>query len=312
MLQALRAHSTRFRAAQLSSEALSRCYSKRGDVDDKHNESLHVWGDDSSASVVEQPMIPWVRSVISGVALLRHPKYNKGLAFENDERDKLYLRGLIPPAVLSLETQIQRVMINVRGMATDLERYNYLMSLQDRNERLCYIVIRQNLEELLPVVHLPTVRQACGKYGLMFRSIPKGLFLTQLDEGKVRQVLKNWPERHVKVVMITDGELVGPAGDLGVHAVNAAISKLSLVTTIGGVTPGLCLPIMTDFGTNNEELLKSQFYVGLKHKRLTGDIPDQLMHELMDALEKRFGNHTMIFFEDMTYPNAQKLLSQYR
>lgn len=257
-------------------------------------------------------LIPWVRNVIGGVDLMRHPKYNKGLAFSEGERDRLYLRGLLPPAVLSLKTQMERVMINVRLKASDLERYGYLQSLQERNERLFFSVVREHFEELLPVIHLPTVRTACRKYGLMFKSLPRGLFLTQDDIGNVHQVLKNWPERRVKVVMITDGEQVGPAGDLGVHAVNAAISKLSLISAIGGISPSLTLPILVDFGTNNDELLKSQFYVGLRHRRITGDKADALMHELMDAIERRFGNNVMILFEDMKYQTAQKLLSQYR
>eukprot|EP00955_Chlamydomonas_euryale_P038749 351182-Chlamydomonas_euryale.AAC.4 len=51
--------------------------------------------------VAMRPTTPWVRQVISGVDLMRHPKYNKGMAFSDAERDRLYLRGLLPPAVLS-------------------------------------------------------------------------------------------------------------------------------------------------------------------------------------------------------------------
>ena len=35
--------------------------------------------------------------------------------------------------------------------------------------------------------------------------------------GRVFQILKNWPERRIKVVCITDGERVGALGDLGVQ-----------------------------------------------------------------------------------------------
>lgn len=45
-------------------------------------------------------------SVISGADLTRNPKYNKGLAFTEGERDRLYLRGLLPPAILSQDVQV--------------------------------------------------------------------------------------------------------------------------------------------------------------------------------------------------------------
>lgn len=45
------------------------------------------------------------------------PQYNKGLAFSQLERDRLYLRGLLPPAVLSQEVQAERVMTNIRRWA---------------------------------------------------------------------------------------------------------------------------------------------------------------------------------------------------
>jgi hypothetical protein len=48
-------------------------------------------------------------AVVSGVDIQRHPKYNKGLAFSDAERDQLYLRGLLPPAVLSQELQVHGI-----------------------------------------------------------------------------------------------------------------------------------------------------------------------------------------------------------
>jgi hypothetical protein len=85
-----------------------------------------------------RPTTPWVRQVISGVDLMRHPKYNKGLAFSEAERDRLYLRGLLPPAVLSQEVQLERAILNLRSKEDPLDKYTYLSSLQGRNERLFY------------------------------------------------------------------------------------------------------------------------------------------------------------------------------
>jgi hypothetical protein len=46
-------------------------------------------------------------------------------------------------------------------------------------------VLMEHFEELLPIVSTPTVREACRKYGLMFKSLPRGLFVTLEDRGRV-------------------------------------------------------------------------------------------------------------------------------
>lgn len=37
---------------------------------------------------------------------MRDPRYNKGLAFTDKERDAHYLTGLLPPVVLSQDVQV--------------------------------------------------------------------------------------------------------------------------------------------------------------------------------------------------------------
>ncbi|KAF8071093.1 ME6 [Scenedesmus sp. PABB004] len=297
-----------------------------------------------------RPTTPWVRQVISGVDLMRHPKYNKGLAFSEAERDRLYLRGLLPPAVLSQEVQLERAILNIRGKADPLDKYTYLASLQGRNERLFYRVLMEHFEELLPFVSVPTVRDACHKYGLMFKSLPRGLFVTLEDRGRVfrrapeqrgggrgagggprrrprharlssaarpgrrgaRRILKNWPERNVRVITVTDGERVGPLGDLGVQAIGVPISKLAMHTACGGVEPAMCMPVVFDVGTDNEDLLRSPLYVGVRHQRVRGDAYYQLLDEFLSAVRRRYGNTTLIHFSDMAYDNAAKLLNMYR
>eukprot|EP00775_Hariotina_reticulata_P006129 gene6129-6368_t len=252
-----------------------------------------------------RPTTPWVRQVISGVDLMRHPKYNKGLAFSESERDRLYLRGLLPPAVLSQEVQLERSILNIRSKADPLDKHAYLSSLQGRNERLFYRVLMEHFEELLPIVSTPTVREACRKYGLMFKSLPRGLFVTLEDRGRVFRILKNWPERNVRVIAVTDGERVGPLGDLGVQAIGVPISKLALHTACGGIEPATCMPVVFDVGTDNEDLLRSPLRVG-------GDAYYQLLDEFLTAVRRRYGNTTLIHFNDMAYDNAAKLLNMYR
>lgn len=50
----------------------------------------------------------------SGYTLLRDPHHNKGLAFTEKERDAHYLRGLLPPGVVSQDLQVCAVIASPR------------------------------------------------------------------------------------------------------------------------------------------------------------------------------------------------------
>lgn len=83
--------------------------------------------------------------------------------------------------------QANRALINVRNMANDLDRHSYLTALQERNESLFYKLLLDNIKELLPIVHMPTVSEYCAKYALMFRSLPRALFISLNDKGERRE-----------------------------------------------------------------------------------------------------------------------------
>ncbi|CAG9461624.1 unnamed protein product [Pedinophyceae sp. YPF-701] len=259
-----------------------------------------------------RPTIPWVRQVINGASLIRDCKYNKGLAFTESERDRLYLRGLLPPAVLSQRSQLARVMVNIRSMPSDLDKYSYLKSLQDRNERLYYRVLADNIEELLPVVHHPTVGQACERYGLMFKAVPRGLFLSLRDRGMIRNILKNWPERIVRMVVLTDGERVRGHGDLGIQGMGVAVARAGLYTACAGIVPHLTLPIVVDVGCNNASIRDGPFYVGERHTRPRGDEYYSFLDEVIAALRHRYGNNVIIQLEDFAEASTRRIMSVHR
>ncbi|CAL4895381.1 unnamed protein product [Urochloa decumbens] len=267
-----------------------------------------AYGEDRATE--EQLVTPWSFSVASGYTLLRDPRHNKGLAFSEAERDAHYLRGLLPPAHASQELQEKKIMHNLRQYTVPLQRYIAMMDLQERNERLFYKLLIDNVEELLPVVYTPTVGEACQKYGSIYRR-PQGLYISLKDKGKILEVLKNWPERSIQVIVVTDGERILGLGDLGCQGMGIPVGKLSLYTALGGVRPSACLPITIDVGTNNETLLNDEFYIGLRQKRATGQEYHELLEEFMTAVKQNYGEKVLTQFEDFANHNAFDLLAKY-
>jgi len=79
-----------------------------------------------------------LRSTSYGVDILHDPLWNKGTAFNYVERDRLGLRGLIPPMVKTLDEQKKRVNRHLENMATPEEKNMYLQDLANRNETLYF------------------------------------------------------------------------------------------------------------------------------------------------------------------------------
>ena len=245
-----------------------------------------------------------------GVKILHDPVRNKGTAFTDAERDELNLRGLLPPRVHSMAVQELRVLANIREKTSDLEKYLYLIALQDRNENLFYRVVMNNIEEMMPLIYTPTVGKACQEFQHIYRR-PRGFYVTMEDKGKIKEILKNWPHKDARIIVVTDGERILGLGDLGADGMGIPIGKLSLYTACAGIPPTQCLPVMFDVGTNNEELLNDPLYNGLERRRVRGKEYDELFAEFIDAAKEVFPG-ILIQIEDFGNTNAFRLLKQYR
>lgn len=245
-----------------------------------------------------------------GVKLLHDPVRNKGTAFTEAERDLLGLRGLLPPRVCTVAEQEQRVMGNLRSKATDLERYLFLVSLQDRNETLFYRVVINNIEEIMPLIYTPTVGKACQQFNHIYRR-PRGLYISLRERGRVRDILRNWPHPDARVIVVTDGERILGLGDLGAAGMGIPIGKLSLYTACAGIEPTHCLPVMLDVGTNNEGFLTDPLYLGLEQYRERGPAYDELVEEFVQAAQEVFPD-ALVQLEDFGNRNAFRLLARYR
>lgn len=246
----------------------------------------------------------------TGFSLIRDPALNKGTAFTVEEREILGLSGLLPPRVHTIDEQVERVLYNLRKKPTDMERYIFLTSLQDRNKTLFYRVLLDNIEDLMPIVYTPTVGQACLEYGHIFRR-PRGIYITAEDKGKVVDLLGNWPRKDIRIIVVTDGERILGLGDLGADGMGIPVGKLALYSACGGIHPSLSLPITIDVGTNNETLLNDPLYIGRKHPRIRGEEYEDLIEEFVMAVQQVFPG-ALIQFEDFANKNAFHLLQKYR
>lgn len=247
---------------------------------------------------------------LTGSQLLTNPLYNKGTAFSERERDALGLAGLLPPRVFTLEEQVERSLSAVRRKPDALEKYIYLVNLQNRNETLFYRLVIDHIEEFVPIIYTPTVGQACMEYGAIYRR-PRGMFISLRERGRVAEILRHWSNPDVRLIVVTDGERILGLGDLGALGMGIPVGKLSLYTACAGLHPSYCLPIALDVGTDNAALHAGAAYIGLKEKRARGAEYDAFIAEFIGAVKKVFPR-ALLQWEDFGNSNAFRLLRTYR
>ena len=245
-----------------------------------------------------------------GFDLLRDKTLNQAIAFGRRDRDRLGLRGLLPYEVATSREMVQRVMTNLERLPRDIDRYVQLSALQERNERLFYRTVIAHVERILPLIYTPTVGEACREFSLIATD-PKGIFITPADRGHIRRILSHWPQRDIRVIVVTDGQRILGLGDLGANGMGIPIGKLAIYTACAGIDPTACLPVTLDVGTNNEELRHDVLYLGYPRRRLEGKAYFDLIDEFVKAVQSRYPD-ALIQFEDFLTPNAYALLNKYR
>ncbi|MEK4672244.1 MULTISPECIES: oxaloacetate-decarboxylating malate dehydrogenase [Bacillus] len=253
-----------------------------------------------------------LETTLRGAEVLSTPLLNKGVAFKQNEREELGLKGLLPPAVLTLEEQARRAYEQFSSQPDDLLKNVYLTALHDRNEVLFYRILTDHLREMLPIVYTPTVGVAIQRYSHEYRK-PRGVYLSINDPSGIEEAFTNIgaTAENIDLVVVTDGEGILGIGDWGVGGINIAIGKLAVYTAAVGIDPSRVLPVILDVGTNREELLNNPFYIGNRHPRITGEAYDEFIDTFVQAVNKQFPK-ALLHWEDFSSRNARKILDKYR
>jgi malic enzyme len=248
---------------------------------------------------------------LRGNALVQNPMLNKSSAFTVRERSALGLEGLLPTQVNSIEEQARRVYPRIHRIRHSLDKYVALAALQDRNEHLFHRVLWEHLEEFMPIVYTPTVGLATANFSQVFER-GRGLWITPDMKGRIRDVLqKAVSQRYVALMVVTDNEAILGIGDQGAGGMAISVGKLALYTACAGIHPASVLPVSLDVGTDNQELLNDQLYLGWRHPRLRGRDYEALLEEFVMTIAECYPG-AVVQWEDFSKDNALRILDRFR
>ncbi|KAI4121259.1 MAG: hypothetical protein LQ347_006913, partial [Umbilicaria vellea] len=247
---------------------------------------------------------------LTGTALLRSPYLNKGPAFPLSERKEFKLHGLLPPNVQTLEEQVERAYQQYSSRSNDLAKNTFMTSMKEQDEVLYYKLIHDHLKEMFSVIYTPTEGDAIQNFSRLFRR-PEGCFLNIEDPERVEENLAQWGDpEDIDYIVVTDGEEILGIGDQGVGGILISIAKLVITTLCAGIHPSRTLPVVLDCGTDNEELLNDELYLGLRKPRIRGKEYDDFVDTFVQSARKLYPR-AYIHFEDFGLSNAKRLLDKY-
>lgn len=245
----------------------------------------------------------------SGVSIPSISYVNKGTAFSGTERKRLGLEAALPPAIRTLEHQVENSKIKVDSKELPIEKFIYVRSLFDRNVALAHALIKSDIENLMGIIYTPTVGLAVQQYSSMFRQA-NGLHFYPGNIDQAENILRRYLHRDIRVAVVTDNQGILGIGDQGAGGIAICLGKLMLYTQGAGVAPWHCLPISLDVGTDNQALLEDNEYLGWRHRRLVGDEYLEFIGRFAHAFRNVFPN-ALCQWEDFSKQNAFAIRDYY-
>ncbi len=253
---------------------------------------------------------PFVTVSVRGAILLRLPETNKGTAFSDREREELGLDGFLPPQVLDMEIQIERLYRNFSRQPDAISKHQFLRALQERSEVLFYALLERHLVEMIPIVYTPTIGLAVQQFSNLYTA-SRGVTLAPKTIARVDTILAQHPWHDVRMLVVTDSSAILGIGDQGMGGLAICIGKLSLYTVGGGLCPFRSVPVNLDVGTDREELLHDRHYLGTHQHRLQDAAYFEFVDRFVEAVQKKWPK-AIIQWEDFAKNTAFSVLARYQ
>lgn len=247
-----------------------------------------------------------------GFQILNDPFLNRGTAFTEDERRKYGLIGLLPPRVKTIDEQAAEMYALYQSKGSLIEKRHFLMEIFNHNRTLFFNLMVRHIDEFMPIVYDPVIAEAIERYNERFMQPQDAAYLTVDDQDTIEQRLQNAADqRDIRLIVVTDAEGILGIGDWGVNGVDIAVGKLMVYTAAAGIDPQQVLPVVIDAGTDNQQLLADDEYLGMRHQRLSGEAYFAYIDRFVAAVEKLFPK-SLLHFEDFGRGTAAQILDKYQ
>ncbi|KAI0964507.1 hypothetical protein AcW1_001314 [Taiwanofungus camphoratus] len=137
------------------------------------------------------------------------------------------------------------------------------------------------------------------------------MFLTFPNQDSMEEdFLEQTKGRDIQLFVVSDAEAILGIGDQGVGGIGITTAKSAIYTLLAGIDPSKAISVTLDVGTDNDDLLNDDLYVGWQNARVRGKAYDKFVDKFVQLVRK-YHPHSLLHFEDFGVGNAKRLLDLY-